>query len=185
MHGSGQGSYLAILILPIHQTPYVLHAKFGKAHKRSHHADAGHIAKNAKSPVDGVSSDGMEAGVPGRIMTTHGCPTTCRYRYCSFWVDHFSQYVYVTMHKTKKVEELIPSNCEFEIFASKYVVTIKHIRANNGVYTARIFQEQCNQNRQPLTFCAVGAHWQNGIAERFIGSITQQARTILLYAMAR
>jgi hypothetical protein len=159
--------------------------QFGKAHKRSHHADTGHIAKNAKSPGDGVSSDGMEAGVPGRIMTTHGSPTTRRYRYCSFWVDHFSQYVYVTMHETKKVEELIRSKCEVETFASKYGVTIKHIWADNGVYAAQLFQEHCNQNRQPLTFCAVGAHWQNGIAERFIGSITQQARMILLHAMTR
>jgi hypothetical protein len=31
----------------------------------------------------------------------------------------------------------------------------------------------------------VGAHWQNSIAECFIGTITQWARTILLHAMTK
>lgn len=107
-----------------------------------------------------------------------------RYRYCSFWVDHFSQYVYVIMHESKKVEELIRSKCEFEQFASKYGITVKYIRADNGVYAAQQFQDHCSNSRQPLTFYAVGAHWQNGISEQFIGSITQQAQTILLHAVA-
>ncbi len=130
-------------------------------------------------------SDGFEAGVPGRGMTTGGSPTNKTYRYCSFWVDHYSQFVYVTMHESKRTEELVKSKLEFEDFASRYGVRIKSIRADNGVYTTRLFQESCQRQQQTLTFCAVGAHWQNGIAERFIGSITRRARTILLHAMAR
>lgn len=165
--------------------PLCATCQFGKAHKRSHKSNTGHIAKSAKAPGDGVSSDGMEAGTPGRLMTTSGLPSTKRYRYCSFWVDHFSQFVYVTMHETKRAEELLRSKLEFEDFASKYNVNIRNIRADNGVYTAKCFQEACLKKQQTLTFCAVGAHWQNGIAERFIGSITQRARTILLHAMTR
>jgi hypothetical protein len=64
-------------------------------------------------------------------------------------------------------------------------VKIKNIRADNGVYTAKLFQKSCTKYQQSLTFCAVGAHWQNGITEGFIGSITQRARTILLHVMSR
>jgi transposase InsO family protein len=89
------------------------------------------------------------------------------------------------MHESKKAEELVRSKLEFEAFASRYGVNIKSIRADNGVYTAKLFQESCMQKQQKLTFCAVGAHWQNGIAERFIGSIVQRARKNLLHAMSK
>jgi hypothetical protein len=165
--------------------PVCATCQFGKAHKRSHKSNAGHIAQHHTSPGEGVSSDGLEAGAPGKVMTTGGTPTLKKYRYCSFWVDHYSQFMYVTMHESKRAEELVKSKLEFKDFASRYDIKIKSIRADNGVYTAKLFQESCQKKQQSLTFCAVGAHWQNGIAERFIGSITQRARTILLHAMAR
>jgi hypothetical protein len=107
--------------------PICATCQFGKAHKRSHKSDTGKIAKNVKAPGDGVSSDGMEAGCPERVMTTHGLPTTKKFHYCSFWVDHYSQFIYVTMHETKRAEELVRSKHEFEDFASRYNVKIKNI----------------------------------------------------------
>jgi hypothetical protein len=165
--------------------PICAACQFGKAHKRSHKADTGHIARDHSAPGEGVSSDGMEAGCPGRPLTTKGLPTNRRYKYVTFWVDHYSQFVYLTMHENKRAEELLRSKMEFEEFASKYGVNIKRIRADNGVYTAKIIQDSCMRKQQDLTFCAVGAHWQNGIAERFIGSIVQRTWTILLHAMAK
>ncbi len=118
-------------------------------------------------------------------MTTGGLPSNRRYKYVYFWVDHHSQFVYTTMHETKKAGELLRSKQEFEEYAAKFGVNIRNIRADNGVYAAKIIQDSCLKKQQNLTFCAVGAHWQNGIAERFIGSIVQRARTILLHAMAK
>jgi hypothetical protein len=165
--------------------PVCATCQFGKAHRRSPKSNSGHIGQHHSSRGDGVSSDGFKAGAPGKVMTTGGSPTNKTYRYFSFWVDNYSQFVYVTMHESKRAEELVKSKLEFEDFASRYGVRIKSIRADNGVYTARLFQESCQKQQQTLTFCAVGAYWQNGIAERFIGSITQRARTILLHAMAK
>lgn len=105
--------------------PVCAACQFGKAHKHSHKADTGHIAKHHSAPGDGVSSDGMEAGCPGRPMTTSGLPSQRRYKYVSFWIDHYSQFVYITMHESKKAEELLRSKLEFEEFASKFGINIK------------------------------------------------------------
>jgi hypothetical protein len=52
------------------------------------------------------------------------------------------------------------------------------------VYSSSAFQLDCAKQCQDLTFCAVGAHWQNGLAERHIGMVTQTARTLLLHAIS-
>jgi hypothetical protein len=96
-----------------------------------------------------------------------------------------SSFVYITFHASKADTELVKSKTEFEQYAARFNVTISNIRADNGVYSAQLFREACLKQQQNLTFCAVGAHWQNEIAERFIGTITQRAHTILLQAMAK
>jgi hypothetical protein len=100
-------------------------------------------------------------------------------------VDHYSYFVYVTFHTSKDVNELIRSKEEFELWAKSYNITIKDIQVDNGIYAAKAFQTHCLQHQQHPTFCAVGAHWQNGITEHFVSSITERARTIVLHAMAK
>jgi hypothetical protein len=98
--------------------PVCATCQFGKAHRKTHKSNTGSISSEHDRPGQGVSSDGLEAGTPGKVMTTHGLPSTKRYRYCSFWIDHYSRFVYVTMHDSKKAEELLKSKLEFEAFAA-------------------------------------------------------------------
>jgi hypothetical protein len=82
-----------------------------------------------------------------------------------------STFIYVTFHASKAATEFVHSNTEFEHYASRYNVTIQNIRVENGVNSAQLFQDACTQSQQNLTFCAIGAHWQNGISECFVGII--------------
>ena len=149
--------------------------RFGKAHKKVHKSDSGHIDATHSAPGEGISADQMKAGYPGRILSTKGLPSQWRYHYVNFWVDHYSRFVYVKMYETKEATELVKSKQEFQDYAARFGIRLKNIRADNGVYTAKLFQDSCAKNQQHLTFCAVGAHWQNGIAECFIGTIQSMA----------
>jgi hypothetical protein len=50
-------------------------------------------------------------------------------------------------------------------------------------FTSKLFKDACQQQHQRLTLCGVDAHHQNGIAERYIRTITERARTMLIHAM--
>ena len=45
------------------------------------------------------------------------------------------------------------------------------------------FIQDCQTNRQSLSYCGVNAHFQNGIAERRIRDLQERTRTSMLYAM--
>jgi hypothetical protein len=53
--------------------------QFGKSHKQSHKSTSGHIAQHHTSNGDRVSSDGLEAGAPGKTVTTGGSPINKMY----------------------------------------------------------------------------------------------------------
>jgi hypothetical protein len=99
----------------------------GKAKKKAHTKDKGTITLNHAYPGAGVSADQMEAGYPGRMLMTRGLPSTQRYKYCNFWVDHYSRYIFPTFHISKEASDLLKSKQCYKDFARHYNVNIKSI----------------------------------------------------------
>ena len=66
--------------------------------------------------------------------------------------------------------------------AAKIGVTIKSYHSDNGVFSLQEFHAHCQALNQKLTFSDVGAHHQNGIAERAIQTVMNMARANMIHA---
>jgi hypothetical protein len=67
--------------------------------------------------------------------------------------------------------------------AAQSGVTIKGYRADNAPFGSEEFVAEIALKKQTLDFSGVGAHHQNGVAERAIKTVTYWARTMLLHAV--
>jgi ribosomal protein L13E len=139
----------------------------------------------ATKPGQCVSVDQMISTQVGFIAQLKGRLTTARYKGATVFVDHFSRVRYIYLMRSQTSAETIQAKRAFERWASDYGVTIRHYHCDNGRFADNAFIAACEQQRQTITFCGVNAHHQNGIAERAIRDIQDQARKQLLHAKAR
>jgi hypothetical protein len=82
-------------------------------------------------------------------------------------------------------EETVAAKKAFERFASNNGVRIQQYHCDNGRCADKAFISDCEQQQQHITYCGVNAHFQNGIAEKAIRDIQEQARKQLLHARSR
>ena len=101
------------------------------------------------------------------------------------FVDHASDFTYVHMHQHLTTDETIDVKHAFERLAEQHGVRILHYHCDNGRFADEAFVDDVRAAHQTITFCGVGAHHQNGIAERRIRDITENAQTSLLHAAHR
>ncbi len=80
------------------------------------------------------------------------------------------------------LDESLLAKSSFEQHVNEGGVTISSYRADNGQFTDSRFQQTVKDSNQKITYCAVGAHHQNGIVERRIKELTLIFWTLLLYA---
>jgi hypothetical protein len=61
-------------------------------------------------------------------------------------------------------------------------VNIHHYHADNGIFAAKKWLAHTETQKQSITFCGVGAHFQNGVAKKHIQDLQELARTMMLHA---
>ena len=159
---------------------------YGKAHKkpwRTHKVDP--KIKPSTIPGAVVSIDQLESRIPGFVPIARGQPTTSCYHGASVFADHASGFTYVHLHQAMTTQETIDAKHAFKRIAEHHAVRIRHYHCDNGRFADRAFMDDIHKAGQTITFCGVGAHHQNGVAERRIRDITKSARTMLLHATHR
>ena len=87
-------------------------------------------------------------------------------------MDHASATIFHSHQVSLKAGETVVAKRRFEQFAASHGVTIKGYRADNMPFNSTAFQEEVTAQGQTIEFSGVGAHHQNGVAERAIQTIT-------------
>ena len=160
---------------------------YGKATKRAWRSKQGKQRKRNKTlkPGEVISVDQMVSPVPGLIAQMVGFLTKQRYKYATVFVDQASRMGFVYLQKTCSAEETIEAKRAFEQYPENRGVRVQAYHADNGIFKAKKWVEECRQRKQDLTFAGVNAHYQNGIAEQRIRELQETTRAMLIHASKR
>ncbi|KAG7374494.1 reverse transcriptase RNA-dependent DNA polymerase [Nitzschia inconspicua] len=133
-------------------------------------------------PGDCISVDQYVSAVPGRLPNTEGkeLPKD-KYHGGTIFVDHASSYIFLVNQISLRAGETLQSKLAFERFAHNCGHKLKSFRADNMPFNSQEFKSDLVAKNQELTLSGVGAHHQNGVAERSIQTVTQWARAMLLH----
>jgi hypothetical protein len=132
-----------------------------------------------------VAVDQLESSIPGFKGQMTGKLTNQHIVASTIYVDHASDLSYVYHQTSITSEETLKSMLAFEKCAASHGINIKHYQADNGRFKDKLFSKSIEEKGQTISFCGVGAHHQNGIAEKRIGDLKGRATTLLLHAQRR
>ena len=135
-------------------------------------------------PGDCISVDQCVCKTPGRLP--HAFGKEAKTNKCSggtLMVDHASGFIWIKNQVSLRIGETLRCKHEFEKFASDYGVKLKNFHADNHPFRAKDMLDDMALQDQGITFSGVGAHHQNGVAERNIKTVTTWARALLVHLL--
>jgi hypothetical protein len=132
-----------------------------------------------------VSVDQLESPTPGLVSQARGKATTARHKVATIFADHASGLTYVHNQPSTSGAHTVAAKEAFERYARTHGVDIKHYHADNGRFADVDFMNAVRTSGQGISFCGVGAHHQNGVAEKRIRDLTEAARTSIIHASHR
>ena len=100
-------------------------------------------------------------------------------------VDQATKFGCVHLQKSTSVEDTLKGKIAFEELAKQQGIQIQGYHADNGIFKAKGWVEDCASKGQGLTFAGVNAHHQNGVAERRIRSLQELARSMMIHSKSR
>ena len=106
-----------------------------------------------------------------------------KYYAATIFVDHFTDYTYVHLMTDTKAENTLEAKNAYEALMLSHGHKVLAYHADNGRYAEEAFKQDAKDKAQMMSYCGVGAHSQNGIAERRIKSLCEDARTMLSHGM--
>ena len=140
------------------------------------------IRKNQLVPGECVSVDQYVCKTPGRQLHGFGKGKT-RYNGGTIFVDHATSYISVHHQISLRAGETIQKKHQFERHAKANGVRIKGYRADNHPFESAEFLADLELQNQSITYSGVGAHHQNGVAERALQTVISWALAMMMHQL--
>ena len=101
------------------------------------------------------------------------------------FLDDKSGHSYSHLQTSTGGDEILAAKHAYEIMANYFSIAIHGYHADNGIFAEKLFRDKVTICNQTISFCGVGAHYQNGYIENHIGRLTRVSRTLLFSAQRR
>ena len=135
------------------------------------------------SPGDRVSMDQYKSSVRGRLPTGRGKGTFGnKYAGGTIFCDHASGFVQCCHQVSLRTADTLVSKRAFERIAKTCGKKIRSYHGDNGIFKSEDFAVDLEDSEQVLKLSGVGAHHQNGVAERAIQTVSEKARAMMQHA---
>ena len=149
--------------------------------QRSSSQGSGILRQSALQPGDCISIDQYEVSVPGRTVTS-GNSSSPKYVGGTLFVDHMSGKIFTHHQLSLRANDTLMGKRILEREACQLGIKVSSFLSDNGVFRSAEFRRDLDCKNQSIRFSGVGAHHQNGIAERAIKTICYLARTMLIHS---
>jgi transposase InsO family protein len=140
------------------------------------------LVREDLKPGDHVSLDQYVSSVPGRLAHTYGKEKKLdKLTGGTIFVDNTTGHVFIYNQVSASASETLIGKKKYERLALDSGVSVQTYHADNDIFATKAFRAHCDYKGQELEFSGVGAHHQNGVAERAIKTLSSMARTMLLH----
>ncbi len=142
--------------------------------------EQGFLKEDNVYPGSCISADHYFSPVQGRLLHTFGCERhgyTCG----SLFVDHASRKIFNFPQFSTNATEALKSVAHLKAYASDKGFKIRNFHFDSGIFSMAEFKAHCDTHNIKYNFSGVGAHFQNGVAERNIKTVAQWARANMLH----
>jgi hypothetical protein len=143
-----------------------------------------HIRKeNENFPGANTSTDQMISPYGGMIPQMKGQLMKAKYYAATIFIDHFTDYTYVHLMRDSTAASTLEAKNAYEHLLQAFGHKVLAYHADNGRFAENLFVQDIKDKAQHITYCGVGSHHQNGIAERKIRTLGEDARTMLAHGI--
>ena len=166
--------------------------QYGKQHQRPVPGKTTSVVKDRAGalkngdllPGQQISMDHFICKSKGRLFTSAG-KSLLQDMFCGgcLFIDHASSFVHVEFQVHLNTAESLNAKDKFERMCRDVgVVPQAYLSDNGAAFTSAEYSRKMSTSKQVIQFAGVGAHHQNGNAERAIQTIMSVARTMMLHA---